>query len=78
VCPVYKGKPFKLDDRPPLLTDIEISYLETIVNGSFKSGQVQVDSIPKKAVVLYDFLRSFFAVYVTYNVCRNRMDVYRL
>jgi hypothetical protein len=76
VCPVYKGKPFKLEDRPPLLTDTEITLMEKIVNGSDK---VQDDLVsPKDVILLYDFFRSLFVVYATYNIFRSCMDVHRL
>lgn len=72
-CPVYKLEPFKLEDRPPLITDIEISLLEAIVNSNQYLRKDQTPDSGRKldldVTLMYDFLHRLIFIYVAYNVC---------
>ena len=72
-CKAYKREAFKLEDRPPLLTNKEISFIESIVNHSGKGPKAETPRATyepeTEAVIMYEFIGKLFVFYATYNVC---------
>ena len=72
-CSIYKPTPFKLEDRPPLLTDKEITFIESLVNQAHKSAKgeapIPEQDINSEVTFMYDFLGKLFFFYATYHVC---------
>jgi hypothetical protein len=66
MCPVFKVQPFKLEDRPPLVTDFEILIMEKIVNQAPKAElPLKLDS---EVGLMYD--------YSTYNIQCHILNMY--